>query len=110
MTSARLGFTRACAPRRHPTRIIVRSSLAEFQGALCQWLAGPFALQPPLTAAVDGKTSKQGRDADGPPIHVLNVSASDLRICLAPGGCKDTPCRAQGQDLDERHRRGDCKC
>ena len=30
-----------------------------------------------------GKTSKQGHDADGDPIHVLNVFAHEARVCLA---------------------------
>jgi DDE_Tnp_1-associated len=79
-----LGFTRAYAP--HATtlsRVTARYSLAEFQTALCQWLAGLLARRPPLTAAVDGKTSKQGHDAEGQPVHVLNVFVHDLRICLA---------------------------
>jgi hypothetical protein len=79
-----LGFTRQYAPHATTlTRITASYSLGEFQDALCQWLAGLLAQQPPLTAAVDGKTSKQGHDADGDPIHVLNVFAHDLRICLA---------------------------
>jgi hypothetical protein len=32
---------------------------------------------------VDGKTSKQGYDADGDPVHLLNVFAHDLGACLA---------------------------
>jgi predicted transposase YbfD/YdcC len=46
-------------------------------------LAGRPVQQPVPTAAVDGKTSKQGHDADGDPIHVLNVFAHEARICLA---------------------------
>ena len=33
--------------------------------------------------AVDGKTSKQGRDAGGDPIHMLNVFTHELGLCLA---------------------------
>jgi hypothetical protein len=79
-----LGFTRRTAPHATTlTRITARYSLAEFQSALCRWLAGLLSHRPVRTAAVDGKTSKQGRDADGDPIHVLNVFAHDARICLA---------------------------
>ena len=36
-----------------------------------------------LTVAVDGKTSKQGHDAHGDPVHMLNVFAHELNLCLA---------------------------
>jgi hypothetical protein len=76
------GFTRPYAP--HATtlsRITARFSLAEFQAALCRWLAG--LPRGPATAAVDGKTSKQGYNPDGDPVHLLNVFAHDLGACLA---------------------------
>jgi DDE_Tnp_1-associated len=79
-----LGFTRRYAP--HATtlaRVTALYSLTEFQNALCHWLASLLAREPVLTAAVDGKTSKQGHDADGDPIHVLNVFAHEARLCLA---------------------------
>jgi hypothetical protein len=79
-----LGFTRRYAP--HATtvsRATARYSVAEFQDALCHWLAGFLADYPTLTAAVDGKTGKQGRDANGDPIHILNVFVHDVRVCLA---------------------------
>lgn len=79
-----LGFTRSYAPHATTlTRVTARYSVAEFQNALCRWLAGLLAQEPVLTAAVDGKTSKQGHDADGDPIHVLNVFAHEARLCLA---------------------------
>lgn len=79
-----LGFTRPYAPHATTlTRVTARYSLAEFQGALCRWLAGLLARAPVRSAAVDGKTSKQGHDADGDPLHVLNVFAHDARLCLA---------------------------
>ena len=79
-----LGFTRRYAPHATTlTRVTARYSPAEFQTALCRWLAALLAQQPVPTAAVDGKTSKQGHDADGDPIHVLNVFAHDARLCLA---------------------------
>jgi hypothetical protein len=79
-----LGFTRRYAPHATTlTRITARYSLAEFQEALCHWLAALLAHTPVPTAAVDGKTSKQGYDANGDPIHVLNVFAHQARLCLA---------------------------
>src|SRR5687768_13486534 len=78
-----LGFTRPYAP--HATtysRIAARFSLEQFQSALCRWIAG-LPRPSPRVAAVDGKTSKQGYDAHGEPIHMLNVFAHDLAACLA---------------------------
>jgi hypothetical protein len=79
-----LGFTRRYAPHATTlTRVTAHYSLAEFQEALCRWLAGLLAQAPVPSAAVDGKTSKQGHGADGDPIHVLNVFAHEARLCLA---------------------------
>jgi hypothetical protein len=78
-----LGFTRDYAP--HATtlsRAAARYSVAEFRAALADWLAGALG-DGQLAAAVDGKTSKQARDADGDPIHVLNVFAHGAKLCLA---------------------------
>ena len=79
-----LGFTRKKAP--HATtirRVIARFSLSQFRAAFAAWLAKLPQVAADLTVAVDGKTSKQGYDADGEPVHMLNVFAHDLNICLA---------------------------
>jgi len=81
---APLGFTRTYAP--HGTtlgRACARFRVAEFSAALLDWLRTLLDPEQPLTAAVDGKTSKQAHDADGDPIHVLNVFAHDVKVCLA---------------------------
>jgi DDE_Tnp_1-associated len=89
-----LGFDRPAPP--HPTtlsRFLAALSLDSFRTAFVGWLADILARLPITTAAVDGKTSKQGRDADGDPIHVLNIFAHDLKIRLgewAVGDGKDT--------------------
>jgi hypothetical protein len=57
-------------------------SVDQFRTALAQWLSGVMKTAP-VTAAVDGKTSKQADDADGDPIHVLNVFAHGAHVCLA---------------------------
>jgi hypothetical protein len=78
-----LGFTRDDAP--HATtlsRAAARYSVAEFRAALAGWPAGLLA-DTESVAAVDGKTSKQARGDDGRPIHVLNVFAQGLKLCLA---------------------------
>src|SRR6266498_1118792 len=77
------GLTRAYAP--HETtysRAAARFSVEQFRDALALWLARAMAVAP-ITAAVDGKTSKQADDADGDPIHVLNVFAHGANVCLA---------------------------
>jgi len=78
-----LGFTRRKPP--HPTtlsRTLAKFSLEEFQAAFSQWLQGVMADQAMLVVEVDGKTSKQGFDAQGDPIQMLNVFAQDLKACL----------------------------
>jgi hypothetical protein len=76
------GLTRAYTP--HETtysRAAARFSVDEFRAALARWLSRMIAA--PVTAAVDGKTSKQADGGDGGPIHVLNVFAHQARVCLA---------------------------
>jgi hypothetical protein len=78
-----LGFTRKKPP--HATtisRALARFSLEQFRAAFAQWL-GTLAQGTAVTVAVDGKTSKQGHDAQGDPVHMLNVFAHELGICLA---------------------------
>lgn len=78
-----LGFTRHRPP--HATtisRTLAKFSLEEFQAAFSQWLQGVVSQQAALAVAVDGKTSKQGFDAQGDPIQMLNVFAQDLKACL----------------------------
>ena len=78
-----LGFTRKRPP--HATtlsRATARFSLAQFRDAFAGWLATlPQAAT--LSVAVDGKTTKQGHDAHGDPVHMLNVFAHELNLCLA---------------------------
>jgi hypothetical protein len=78
-----LGFTRKKPP--HATtisRALARFSLEQFRAAFAQWLVTlPQATA--VTVAVDGKTSKQGHDAQGDPVHMLNVFAHELGLCLA---------------------------
>jgi hypothetical protein len=76
------GLTRPYAP--HETtysRAAALFSVEQFRDALARWLAGAMRA-PPTAAAVDGKTSKQADDDNGP-IHVLNVFAHEARVCLA---------------------------
>ena len=78
-----LGFTRKKPP--HATtisRALARFSLEQFRAGFARWLATlPQATA--VTVAVDGKTSKRGHDAHGEPVHMLNVFAHELGLCLA---------------------------
>jgi hypothetical protein len=85
-----LGFTFDYAPHNTTlSRACARFSLEEFRRALFAWLLELLDLPERLVAAVDGKTSKQSRDAAGDPTHVLNVFAHDLKVCLAQGRVGD---------------------
>ncbi len=78
-----LGFTRHRPP--HATtlsRTLARFSLEEFQAGFSPWLQAVVSQQGALAVAVDGKTSKQGLDAEGDPIQMLNIFAQDLKVCL----------------------------
>ena len=78
-----LGFTRKKPP--HATtisRALARFSLEQFRAGFARWLVTlPQATA--MAVAVDGKTSKQGHDAQGDPVHMLNVFAHDVGLCLA---------------------------
>src|SRR3954452_11968512 len=79
-----LGYTRKKPP--HATtisRALARCSLEQFRDVFARWLTSRPPTAAAITAAVDGKTSKQGHDAQGDPIHMLNVFAHDLDLCLA---------------------------
>ena len=78
-------------------------SVDQFRTALARWLAGVMSAAP-VTAAVDGKTSKQADGDDGDPIHVLNVFAHGANVCLADwpvGDGKDTEPEVLKAHLDE---------
>lgn len=102
-----LGFPRADTP--HATtfsRAAAQFSVAQFRAALTDWLTR-FVTDEPWAAAVDGKTSKQALDTDGDPIHVLNVFAHTIKVCLADwpvGDGKDTEPDVLKAHLDELFR------
>jgi hypothetical protein len=78
-----LGFTRSEPPCDTTLeRTLARFSLAEFQAAFSKWLQQLLSAEGGLVAAVDGKTCKQGHDADGDPVQMLNVFAQNLKVCL----------------------------
>lgn len=78
-----LGFTHEDRP--HATtisRALAKCSLADFSQAFLQWVQTMLPEGTPLVAAVDGKTSCQGLDLNGKPIHMLNVFLHDLKLVL----------------------------
>jgi hypothetical protein len=78
-----LGFTRDEPP--HATtlsRALARFSLAQFRDAFARWLVGLPQAHAAVTVAADGKTSKQGHDPHGDPVHMLNVFAHEVGLCL----------------------------
>jgi len=78
-----LGFTRPEPPCDTTLeRTLARFSLAEFQEAFSCWLRLALDDSDGLVAAVDGKTLKQGHDADGDPVQMLNIFAQDVKVCL----------------------------
>jgi hypothetical protein len=79
-----LGFTRKKPP--HATtisRALARFSLEQFRDAFAAWLLGLPQTAKATTVAADGKTSKQGHDAQGEPVHMLNIFAHEMGLCLA---------------------------
>jgi hypothetical protein len=100
-----LGFTREGPP--HATtisRALARFSLEQFRDAFARWLVALPQAAAAVTVAVDGKTSKQGHDAGGEPVHMLNVFAHELDLCLAQfpvTGGKPTEPQALRHALEE---------
>jgi hypothetical protein len=65
------------------SRALAKLSLKDFQQALTTFFRFLLAGQSHLTVAVDGKTSKQFRLADGGAIHMLNLFVHDFNLVLA---------------------------
>jgi hypothetical protein len=79
-----LGFTRKTPP--HATtlsRALACFSLEQFRDAFARWLVRQPETAAAGVASADGKTSKQGHDAHGDPVHMLNVFAHEVGLSLA---------------------------
>lgn len=79
-----LGFTRKKPP--HATtisRALAKFSLEQFRAVFAAWITAFPQTAEAVAVAVDGKTGKQGHDAQGDPIHMLNIFAHELNLCLA---------------------------
>lgn len=79
-----LGFDRDKPPCATTiSRTLAKCRVSDFQEALAGWLQGCLAQTPTEgVIAVDGKTSKQGLDENGRPLHMLNVFLHDLQATL----------------------------
>lgn len=83
-----LGFTSDRPP--HDTtisRALAKLSLAELREAFSTWIKIALKSNDPSNdplwiAAVDGKTSKQGLDAEGNPVHMLNVFLQEIKVAI----------------------------
>lgn len=85
-----LGFTREKRP--HATtisRALAACSLADFSQAFLVWVQRVLPAECRLAAAVDGKTSCQGLDPDGKPVHMLSVLVHDLKLVLGQWSVND---------------------
>ncbi len=68
-----LGFEREKPPHAATiSRAPARFSLEQFRDAFARWLAGLPEAAAAVVASAAGKASKQGHDADGDPVHMLN--------------------------------------
>ena len=105
-----LGFDRPDPPHATtPGRLLSAFDPDPFQRAFVGRLrAAPEAL-PLEAAAADGKTCKQGRGADGDPVHVLNVFVQDVKVCLGQWpvgdgtGAEPEVLKAHLQELFDRY-------
>lgn len=79
-----LGFTRKAPPCASTiSRALAGLSLDEFRVAFASWLNTALADQEGRwTAAVDGKTCRQGLDANGSPVQMLNVFLQQAKLAL----------------------------
>lgn len=76
-----LGFTHERPHATTISRALAGCSLADFSQAFLCWVQTMLA-DAPLTAAVDGKTSCQGLDPTGKPVHLLSVLVHGFKVVL----------------------------
>jgi hypothetical protein len=79
-----LGFARDEPPCATTiSRTLAKCRVAEFQAALSDWMQARLTDKTTDgVVAVDGKTSRQGLDEDGDPLHMLNVFVHDLQAVV----------------------------
>jgi hypothetical protein len=65
------------------SRTLAKCRVADFQAVFAVWLQARLAEATTRGAvAVDGKTTKQGIDDDGDPLHMLNAFVHDLQVVV----------------------------
>ena len=81
-----LGFTRPEKPSATCiSRSLAKLSLAEFRQAFAAWLTPMLDSESLIfSAAIDGKTCRQGLDANGDPKILLHVFLHDAKLALSP--------------------------
>jgi hypothetical protein len=79
-----LGFSREKPPCDTTIfRTLAKLSLAEFRQAFSTWLPATLADHGERwAAAIDGKTCRQGLDAEGSPVQMLNVFLHTVKVAL----------------------------
>jgi hypothetical protein len=78
-----LGCDRAHPPNATTiSRALAGCSLADFWSAFAAWLRRVALSDEPITVAVDGKTARQGLDAQGNPVQLLTVFVHQLKLVL----------------------------
>jgi hypothetical protein len=79
-----LGFKRKKPPVETTLfRSLNKTTVEDFNNALASFLQSVLAEDnDTLTAAVDGKTAKQMKNADGDPIQMLNIFVHNLKVAL----------------------------
>ena len=78
-----LGFNRSTPAETTFSRTLAAFSIEEFQIIFAEFLHALLAEDHDfLVGAVDGKTACQTRDADGEPLHMLNVFVHDVKVNL----------------------------
>ena len=68
----------------HPpyARVLARCKLDDFRSAFVAWLQEVALSDEPIAVAVDGKTARQGLDAQGHPVQLLTVFVHQLKLVL----------------------------
>ena len=78
-----LGFESGKPPNETTiSRALAKLPLDHFRQAMTAFYQLALAEKQALTVAVDGKTSKQMKDSNGEPIHLLNVFVHDLSVTI----------------------------
>ena len=99
-----LGFRTAHPPNATTfSRVLAACSLADFAQAFAEWTQQFIAHDEPLIMALDGKTSCQGMDENGHPIHTLTALIHHLKIAAAQWSIRGEKTNEPGALLNHLH-------